>query len=225
MKSRMKRGLAVPRVTEGRQTRTGGRPAIEGVIQGRCSLSVGNPAASPPPGWQWIALSDVARLESGHTPSRNKPEYWNGDVPWNWRSLGAGPATGTLGRDSRARLHQLPGYDSVPAVAVNRRTHPRTVVNGTSNTPAARPIDIAAAVTSLSARPIVSTSVESPDKQEIWEQRVRHPASLGVPPERSTTGGNGLGTDRSFIPRPERQRHRTRLARQPRTATSRPAAT
>ncbi len=27
-------------------------------------------------------LSEVARLESGHTPSRKKPEWWGGDIPW-----------------------------------------------------------------------------------------------------------------------------------------------
>jgi type I restriction enzyme S subunit len=33
-------------------------------------------------GWQWRALTDLARMESGHTPSRRHPEYWGGDVPW-----------------------------------------------------------------------------------------------------------------------------------------------
>ncbi len=36
-----------------------------------------------PAGWQIAKLVDVARLESGHTPDRKKPEYWdNGDVEW-----------------------------------------------------------------------------------------------------------------------------------------------
>ena len=26
--------------------------------------------------------TDVAKLESGHTPSRRHPEYWNGGIPW-----------------------------------------------------------------------------------------------------------------------------------------------
>jgi len=29
-----------------------------------------------------MKLTDVARLESGHTPSRKHPEYWDGDIPW-----------------------------------------------------------------------------------------------------------------------------------------------
>jgi type I restriction enzyme S subunit len=32
--------------------------------------------------WHWIPLSLVARLESGHTPSRRHPEWWGGPVPW-----------------------------------------------------------------------------------------------------------------------------------------------
>lgn len=36
----------------------------------------------------------MARLESGHTPSRRNDEYWNGDVPW----IGIRDATGNHGR-------------------------------------------------------------------------------------------------------------------------------
>lgn len=32
--------------------------------------------------WRWYRLLDLARLESGHTPSRRRPEWWSGDVPW-----------------------------------------------------------------------------------------------------------------------------------------------
>ncbi len=35
-----------------------------------------------PSGWELLHLTSVARLESGHTPSRRKPEYWEGDIPW-----------------------------------------------------------------------------------------------------------------------------------------------
>lgn len=46
-------------------------------------LSVGRDEPTPPPGWRWRTLSDLARLESGHTPSRRFPEYWaDGDIPW-----------------------------------------------------------------------------------------------------------------------------------------------
>lgn len=36
----------------------------------------------PPAGWKWRPLKSLARLESGHTPSRRVPEWWGGDVPW-----------------------------------------------------------------------------------------------------------------------------------------------
>jgi type I restriction enzyme S subunit len=49
---------------------------------GDAGLSVCNPETQVPRGWCWTALVDVAQLESGHTPSRNHPEYWNGEIPW-----------------------------------------------------------------------------------------------------------------------------------------------
>lgn len=36
----------------------------------------------PPPGWVWHKLAEVARLESGHTPSKLRPDWWGGDVSW-----------------------------------------------------------------------------------------------------------------------------------------------
>ena len=35
-----------------------------------------------PSHWQLVRLTDVAELESGHTPSRKHPEYWDGEIPW-----------------------------------------------------------------------------------------------------------------------------------------------
>jgi type I restriction enzyme, S subunit len=74
--------------------RTGGREATTGVIPGRFALSVGCPNTQPPSGWAWKALSSVAQLESGHTPSRKHPEYWGGGVPW----IGIKDATENHGR-------------------------------------------------------------------------------------------------------------------------------
>lgn len=58
------------------------RRASEEEIPGRAALSVGNVGSAPPEGWVRTRLTDVARLESGHTPSRRHSEYWDGDVPW-----------------------------------------------------------------------------------------------------------------------------------------------
>lgn len=33
-------------------------------------------------GWRWHRLIELARLATGHTPSRLRAEYWNGDIPW-----------------------------------------------------------------------------------------------------------------------------------------------
>lgn len=45
---------------------------------------VGGPPGleNTPDGWRWLKLADVARLESGHTPSRSRPDWWDGDVSW-----------------------------------------------------------------------------------------------------------------------------------------------
>ncbi len=74
--------------------RTGGREATTGVIPGRIALSVGCPDFTPPKGWKWTSLSSVAQLESGHTPSRKHPEYWDDGIPW----IGIKDATENHGR-------------------------------------------------------------------------------------------------------------------------------
>ena len=64
-------------------TTTGGRDATTRHILGNSALSVCMPPNSvAPTGWRWVALSAVAEMESGHTPSRNHPEYWVGNIPW-----------------------------------------------------------------------------------------------------------------------------------------------
>lgn len=35
-----------------------------------------------PAHWKVVRLTDVAKLESGHTPSKGRPDYWDGDIPW-----------------------------------------------------------------------------------------------------------------------------------------------
>lgn len=76
------------------ETRTGGRAATDAVIQGRHALSVGKPSTTPITGWEWTPLTKLARLESGHTPSRKRAEWWGGDIPW----IGIRDATQNHGR-------------------------------------------------------------------------------------------------------------------------------
>lgn len=33
-------------------------------------------------GWDWVPLTDVARMATGHTPDRSRPDFWDGDIPW-----------------------------------------------------------------------------------------------------------------------------------------------
>jgi type I restriction enzyme S subunit len=59
-----------------------GRKAAKDVRPGNMGLSVGNPNTNLPIGWKWVDLGEIARMATGHTPSRNFPEYWGGDIPW-----------------------------------------------------------------------------------------------------------------------------------------------
>ncbi|MDH6578854.1 restriction endonuclease subunit S [Kitasatospora sp. MAP5-34] len=85
------------------KTETGGRAATTGVIPGRWALSVGDPKTPTAPGFEWVELSGIARLESGHTPSRGKTEYWNGEIPW----VGIRDATGNHGRTITSTLQSI----------------------------------------------------------------------------------------------------------------------
>lgn len=81
-------------MAERSETRTGGRAATTANIDGDYALAVGTGSRTPPEGWQWQLLTSLARLETGHTPSRKHPEYWDGDIPW----IGIRDATGNHGR-------------------------------------------------------------------------------------------------------------------------------
>lgn len=42
-----------------------------------------DPAGTAAPnGWRWEKLTSLAKLESGHTPSRLRPDWWGGDISW-----------------------------------------------------------------------------------------------------------------------------------------------
>lgn len=59
-----------------------GRAATTDRRPGRYAISVGRTEMPSPQGWSWVELQQVARLESGHTPSRRYASYWNGGIPW-----------------------------------------------------------------------------------------------------------------------------------------------
>lgn len=37
---------------------------------------------APPDGWRWARLGEVATFYHGGTPSKARPEFWNGHIPW-----------------------------------------------------------------------------------------------------------------------------------------------
>jgi type I restriction enzyme S subunit len=46
-------------------------------------ITIGREKEEKPSGWEWNTLVDLAKLESGHTPRKSRPDYWeNGDIPW-----------------------------------------------------------------------------------------------------------------------------------------------
>jgi len=69
------------RIPPPQQGRGGRQPTTE-VIEGRGGISVNVPNVDLPEGWNWVSLLRVARQETGHTPSRSRPDWWDGDVCW-----------------------------------------------------------------------------------------------------------------------------------------------
>lgn len=51
-------------------------------LRARAPVSLRSDEAGLPDGWTWEPLVDVAELATGHTPDRDVPTYWNGEIPW-----------------------------------------------------------------------------------------------------------------------------------------------
>ena len=79
-----------------------------------------------PRGWRWRKLTDIARLESGHTPSRYHPEWWGGDVPWialpDIRALDAREAFSTLETTNDLGIENSSARRLPPGTVVLSRT-------------------------------------------------------------------------------------------------------
>lgn len=77
--------------------------------RGRVSpVTVSQQELDHPDGWRWETLTDVARLATGHTPDREVPDYWDGDIPWisltEIRGLDGTVANGTILHVSQAGI-------------------------------------------------------------------------------------------------------------------------
>lgn len=51
-------------------------------VQSFVPISVSPGLLESPSGWRWEKLNALARLESGHTPSRARTDWWGGDISW-----------------------------------------------------------------------------------------------------------------------------------------------
>jgi len=97
-----------------------GRKATTNIIPGESALSVNNPGTTPPKDWLWVSLNEVARMATGHTPSRNHPEYWGGNIPW----IAVGDCRFKSGRiinETKEYVNQL-GIDNSAAVLLPKGT-------------------------------------------------------------------------------------------------------
>ena len=66
-----------------------------------------------PTDWDLVTLTKVAKLESGHTPSRDKLDYWGGEIPW--LSLADTDALDALGVNQTSECVTPKGIDNSSA--------------------------------------------------------------------------------------------------------------
>lgn len=55
-----------------------------------------------PEGWMWSSIGQTFRVYVGATPSRAKPEYWHGDIPW----VSSGEVAFCTIRETRERISE-----------------------------------------------------------------------------------------------------------------------
>lgn len=95
-------------------------------IHRQTSITVGNKLEAHPQGWRWALLTDVARLATGHTPDRSRPDYWNGEIPWitlsEIRRLDRTVADGTAERVTQAGIDNSAAVKLPPGTVCFSRT-------------------------------------------------------------------------------------------------------
>ncbi len=70
-----------------------------------------------PSAWKVVKLGEIATLTSGGTPSRIKPEYWNGDIPW----VKTGEINYGIIKDTEEKITQA-GLDNSSAKIIRANT-------------------------------------------------------------------------------------------------------
>ena len=81
----------------------GGRSATDGTMAGLAAIALNDPASTLPEGWRWTPLLRIAAQGTGHTPSRKRDDFWNGDIPW----LGIADAREHQGRQIADTLQKI----------------------------------------------------------------------------------------------------------------------
>lgn len=56
-----------------------------------------------PEGWSVKKLGELSSFKSGGTPDKNKPEYWNGSIPW----ISASSMRGFVYKDSNEKISEI----------------------------------------------------------------------------------------------------------------------
>jgi type I restriction enzyme S subunit len=57
------------------------RPVLQGT-QGAFAPGSSDEAFEIPDGWRWATLSELGTLRGGGTPSKARPDFWGGTIPW-----------------------------------------------------------------------------------------------------------------------------------------------
>ena len=92
----------MPKIEEARRLRKFAKKEAEKIMQAAL-YKVFNKAEEK--GWNWVRLESIAKVVGGHTPKRNVPDYWNGDIPWIVPTE-LPSNTITVVRDSREKITQ-----------------------------------------------------------------------------------------------------------------------
>ena len=70
------------RVREAKRLREEAKKDAERLMQAALAEVFPRLGAPLPAGWRWVRLGEVCEFRHGGTPSKKRPEFWNGNIPW-----------------------------------------------------------------------------------------------------------------------------------------------